>query len=46
MDKGFLFYGTLYYCSPACYHKEYTEEEYLELYKNDEAFYTEWTEED
>ncbi len=36
-----------YYCSENCLHKDYTEEEYLELYDdgNGDFYWTEWEEE-
>ena len=34
--------GEEYYCSDECLHKHYTEEEYNEMYENDEAYWTTW----
>lgn len=34
--------GAAYYCSDECLYSNMTEEEYLELYEEDVAFYTEW----
>ncbi|MBR5316024.1 MAG: hypothetical protein IKU44_04455 [Firmicutes bacterium] len=34
--------GEEYYCSEECLHSEYTEEEYMEMYEADEAYWTEW----
>ena len=36
--------GEEYYCSDECLHKHYTEEEYQELYddENGDSYYTEW----
>ena len=31
-----------YYCSDECLHKHYTQEEYMEMYEADEAYWTEW----
>lgn len=46
MEEGYCIYdGLEYYCSDECLHKNYTEEEYLEMYENDEAYWTEWWEE-
>lgn len=43
MDEGFMFDGGWkYYCSKECLHQDYTEEEYLKMYEEDIAFYTEW----
>lgn len=45
MDKGYCLYnGEKYYCSDECLHKNYTNREYLMLYQLDEAYYTEWEE--
>lgn len=36
--------GEEYYCSDECLHKNYTQEEYLDLYDdgNGDSYYTEW----
>jgi hypothetical protein len=36
--------GTEYYCSDECLHKNYTKEEWLDIYKDgdNESFWTEW----
>lgn len=34
--------GSSYYCSDECLYSNMTKEEYLEMYENDDAFYTEW----
>lgn len=34
--------GNEYYCSGECLHKVYSEEEYLAMYDDDIAYYTEW----
>lgn len=45
MDSGFCIYdGEEHYCSLECLHSVYTSEEYEEMYKNDEAYYTEYEE--
>ena len=31
-----------YYCSKACLNKEYSDEEYNELYEADSAYWTTW----
>jgi hypothetical protein len=46
MNAGYVLVDCEYYCSDECLHKEVTEQEYKELYENDNAYYTEWTEED
>jgi hypothetical protein len=46
MNEGYVLVGCEYYCSDECLHKEVTEQEYKELYENDNAYYTEWSEED
>ncbi|GAA0179057.1 hypothetical protein SH2C18_20050 [Clostridium sediminicola] len=38
--------GEDYYCTDECLHKEITEDEYIELYKRDVAYWTEWECED
>lgn len=38
--------GLEYYCSDQCMDKHYTEEQYSELYAEDEGYYTEWEEEE
>lgn len=37
--------GMEYFCSDECLHKVYTEEEYQELYDNDQAYWTTWYDE-
>lgn len=37
--------GSEYYCSDKCLHSEYSEKEYDEMYKNNEAYWTEWEDE-
>lgn len=44
MNEGFLIDDNEYFCSEECLHKKYSEEEYLEMYKNDVAYWTEWEE--
>ena len=39
VEDGFSF---KYFCSEECLHKEYTQEEYLDMYEDDTAFWTEW----
>ena len=34
--------GAAYYCSEECLHAEMTQDEYLELYEQDLAYWTEW----
>ncbi|MFV5897137.1 hypothetical protein [Bacillus cereus] len=36
--------GLAYYCSEECLHKEYTPEEYEEMYEDDYAYWTQWEE--
>ncbi len=48
MYEGFCIENGLeYYCSEKCLYKNYTKEEYLELYDNGngDSYYTEWDEE-
>lgn len=43
MINGFVVEGTYeYYCSDECLHKHYTEEEYENMYEEDEAYWTQW----
>lgn len=43
MKSGFCIHdGDEYFCSTECLHKKYTEEEYDEMYAEDEAYWTEW----
>lgn len=47
MTDGYCIYdGEEHYCSDECLHANYTSAEYEMMYKNDEAYYTEWEEED
>lgn len=46
MAKGFVIGdGESYYCSEGCLYQDMTEQEYEELYENDEAYWTMWEEE-
>lgn len=36
--------GLEYYCSDNCLYKNYTKEQYNDLYENDIAYWTEWEE--
>lgn len=43
--QGYLVEGGFhneYYCSDACLHRAYTDEEYQNLYNEDEAYWTSW----
>lgn len=43
MTDGYVIHdGEKYYCSDECLHTEYTEAEYMEMYEEDEAYWTEW----
>lgn len=43
MTEGYVIGdGEWYLCSDECLHKHVTPEEYMEMYENDEAYYTEW----
>lgn len=43
MIDGFVIAdGFEYYCSDECLHSKYSEEEYNEMYENDEAYWTDW----
>lgn len=40
-DEGYLIDdGSEYFCSDVCLHKNYTEQEYLEMYNDDVAYWT------
>lgn len=39
---GFIIFEDDYYCSETCLHKDFTPEEYLQLYAEEEAYWTEW----
>ncbi|MEK5081069.1 hypothetical protein MKX73_19275 [Solibacillus sp. FSL W7-1436] len=41
LDNGFLVDDTDWYCSKECLHKKFSEVEYLEMYDNEQAFWTE-----
>lgn len=41
MDSGFVV-GDEYYCSRECLEMKYEWDEYLKMYEEDEAYYTEW----
>lgn len=34
--------GLEYFCSDDCLHSTYTHEEYMEMYFNDDAYWTQW----
>ena len=43
MNYGFCIHdGEEYYCSRTCLNKHYTDEEYNEMYDEDEAYWTDW----
>lgn len=42
MQDGYYVEAFEYYCSDECLHKKYTQEEYLNMYEEDMAFWTEW----
>ena len=45
MKSGFCIrQGEAYYCSEKCLHEHFTEEEYEQMYLNDDAYWTEWEE--
>lgn len=46
MVQGYLVDDCDTYCSDECLHTVFTEEEYNEMYENDEAYWTEWEEDD
>ena len=43
MRDGYVFYdGEAYYCSDECLHKHFSEEEYVQAFIRDDAYWTEW----
>ena len=46
MNKGYLIKEDEYYCSDECLTCWYNPNEYEQMYEDDNAYYTEWTEED
>lgn len=45
MNSGYCVYdGEEHYCSEKCFFSVYSPEEYKEMYKNDEAYYTDYEE--
>ena len=48
MEDGFIVEKAFineYYCSEECRRKKYTDEQYQEMFENDEAYWTEWYDE-
>ena len=47
MIEGFCIHdGEQYYCSEECLYTVFTEEEYEDMYEGDEAYWTEWEDEE
>ena len=45
MTQGFVIGdGEDYYCSEECLYSVYTEQEYIDMYESDHAYWTEWEE--
>ncbi|MFR2314896.1 hypothetical protein [Terrisporobacter sp.] len=43
MEDGYVIDGGMqYYCGDECLHKHFTAEEWLEEYKNNDSYWTEW----
>ena len=43
MKNGYVFYdGEAYYCSDECLHQHFSEEEYMQAYHRDDAYWSEW----
>lgn len=43
MTSGYMIYeGEYYYCSDECLYANMSHDEYMELYEEDDAYYTEW----
>ena len=46
MVEGYCIFGSEYYCSDECLHSTYSPEEYNDLCASDEAYWTQWEDED
>lgn len=47
MNEGYCIQdGADYYCSDACLYKNIPQERYLDMYYNDDAYWTTWEEDD
>lgn len=47
MDEGFcIFDGEAYFCGDSCLHSAYSKAEYDLLYEYDEAYWTQWEEDE
>ena len=46
MINGYCVHDSEYYCSDECLYSVYSEEEYKELCEEDEAYWTQWEEDD
>lgn len=43
MSDGYIFYdGEAYYCSDECLRQHFSEEEYIQAFNEDDAYWTEW----
>lgn len=43
MDEGYCIEdGAAYYCSASCLYKNFTRDEYMDLYESGNAYYTDW----
>ena len=46
MNEGYVVHDTEYYCGIDCLTKKYSPADYYELYEADDAYWTEWDEND
>ena len=46
MNDGYLVNDDEYYCSNECLHSKYSEDEYEDMFIENNAYYTEWSEDD
>lgn len=46
MAEGYLVHDTEYYCCPDCLQEVYSFKEYEKMFEADEAYWTEWEEEE
>lgn len=42
MYDGYCIADVAYYCSDECLYKNCSEEDYIEMYENGNAYYTDW----
>lgn len=43
MNNGYVFYdGEAYYCSDECLYQHFSEDEYIQAFNRNDAYWTEW----